>query len=177
MCFSENLRLNRGEKLLFSFRLRCQIIHNEVAQSCLILCDPLDCSLPGSSVRGIFQARILEWVAISFSRGSSWSRDWTQSPTLQADTLPSEPPGKPKFSLKMKKVGRNTRSFWYDLNQIPCDYTVEVTNRFKGLNLIDIVPEELWMEVYNNVQEAVIKTIPKKRNAKRQNGCLRRPCK
>ena len=50
----------------------------KVAQSCLTLCDPMDCSLPGSSVHGIFQARILEWVAISFSRGSSWPRDWTQ---------------------------------------------------------------------------------------------------
>ena len=51
---------------------------NEVAQSCLTLCDPMDCSLPGSSVHGIFQARVLRWVAISFSRGSSWSRGWTQ---------------------------------------------------------------------------------------------------
>ena len=96
---------------------------------------------------------------------------------MQADTLPSEPPGKPKFTLKMKKVGKNTRSFWYDLNQIPCDYTVEVTNRFKGLDLIDGVPEELWREVHDIVQEAVIKTISRKRNAKRQNGCLRRPYK
>ena len=83
-----------------------------------------------------------------------------------------------KFRLKLKKVGKTTRSFndlvIHDLNQIPYHYTVEVRNRFKGLNLIDIVPEELWMEVYNNVQEAVIKTIPKKRNAKRQNACLRR---
>ena len=51
---------------------------NEVAQSCLTLCDPMECSLPGFSIHGIFQARILEWVAISFSRGSSWARDWTQ---------------------------------------------------------------------------------------------------
>ena len=86
---------------------------------------------------------------------------------MQADTLPSEPPGKPKFTLKMKKVGKNTRSFWYDLNQIPCDYTVEVTNRFKGLNLIDRVPEELWMEVHDIVQEAGIKTIPKKKKCKK----------
>ena len=51
---------------------------NKVAQSCLTLCDPMDCSLPGSSIHGIFQARVLEWVAISYSRGSSWPRDWTQ---------------------------------------------------------------------------------------------------
>ena len=63
-----------------------------------------------------------------------------------------------------------------NLNQIPYDYTVEVINRFKGIDLIDRVPEELWTEVYDIVQEAVIKTVPKK-NAKSQNGCLRRPYK
>ena len=63
----------------------------------------------------------------------------------------------------MKKVGRTTRPFRYDLNQIPYYYTVEVTNRFKGLDLMDRVPEELWMEVYDIVQEAVIKTISKKK--------------
>ena len=67
-----------------------------------------------------------------------------------------------KFRLKLKKVGKTTRPFRYDLSQIPYDYTVEVTQRFKGLDLIDIVPEELWMEVCNIVQEAVIKMIPKK---------------
>ena len=56
-----------------------------------------------------------------------------------------------KFKLKLKKVGETTRPFRYDLNQIPYDYTMEVTNRFKGLDLIDRVPEELWMEVYNTV--------------------------
>ena len=81
----------------------------------------MDCSLPGSSVHGIFQARVLEWVAIAFS------------------------------------------TFRYNLNQIPYHYTVEVTNRFKGLDLIDRVPEELWMEVQDIVQEVVIKTIPKKK--------------
>ena len=69
---------------------------SEVAQSCLTFCDPMHWSLPGSSVRGILQARILEWVAISFSRGSSRSRDQTQVSTLQADALTSEPPGKPQ---------------------------------------------------------------------------------
>ena len=67
-----------------------------VAQLCLTLCNPiLHCSLPVSSVPGIFQARILEWVAIPFSRGSSWPRDWTGSPSLQAYSLPSGPPVKP----------------------------------------------------------------------------------
>ena len=77
----------------------------------------------------------------------------------------------------MKKVGKTSRPFRYDLNQIPYDYTVEVRNRFKGLDLIDRVPDELWTEVRDIVEEAVIRTIPKKKNAKRHNGCLRRPYK
>ena len=67
----------------------------------------------------------------------------------------------------MKKGGKTTRPFRYDLNQIPSDYTVEVRNRFKGLDLIDRVPEELWMEVHDIVQEVVIKTIPKKKKCKK----------
>ena len=67
----------------------------------------------------------------------------------------------------MKKVGETSRPFRYGLNQIPYDYTVEVRNRFKGLDLIDEVPEELWMEVPDIVQEAVIKTIPKKKKCKK----------
>ena len=67
----------------------------------------------------------------------------------------------------MKKVGKTTRPFWYDLNQIPYDYPVEVRNRFKGLDLIDRVPEELWTEVCDIVQEAVIKAIPKKKKCKK----------
>ena len=67
----------------------------------------------------------------------------------------------------MKKVGKTTRTFRYDLNQIPYDYTAEVTNRFKGLDLIDRVPEELWTEVHDIVQEAVIKIIPKKQKCKK----------
>ena len=66
----------------------------------------------------------------------------------------------------MKKVGKTSRQFRYDLNQIPYDYTVEVRNRFKGLDLIDRVPEELRTEVRDIVQEAVIKTIPKKKKCK-----------
>ena len=72
-----------------------------------------------------------------------------------------------QFRLKLKKVGKITRPFRYDLNQIPYDYTVEVRNRFKGLDLIDRVPEKLWMEVHDIVQEAVIKTIPKKKKCKK----------
>ena len=67
----------------------------------------------------------------------------------------------------MKKVGKTTRPFRSDLNQIPYDYTVEVRNRFKGLYLIDRVPDELWMEVHDTVQETWIKTIPKKKKCKK----------
>ena len=97
----------------------------------------------------------------------------------------------------MKKVGKTTRPFKYDLNQIPYDYTVEVRNRFKGLDLIDRVPDELWTEVRDTVQETGIKTISmekkcrkakwlseealqtavKRREAKSKNGCLGRPYK
>ena len=72
-----------------------------------------------------------------------------------------------KFRLKVKKVGKTTRTFRYDLNQIPYDYTVEVTNRLKGLEVVDREPEELWTEVCNNVQEAMTKTIPKKKKCKK----------
>ena len=82
-----------------------------------------------------------------------------------------------RFRLKLKKVWETTRPFRYDLNQIPYDYTVEVRNRFKGLDLIDRVPDELWMGVPDIVQEIGIKTIPKKKKCKRQYGCLRRPYK
>ena len=68
-----------------------------------------------------------------------------------------------KFRLKLKKVEKTTIPFRYDLNQIPYDYTVEVTNRFKGLDLIDRVPEELWTEVCDIVQEAEIKSISKQK--------------
>ena len=100
------------------------------------------------------------------SKNKTWSSLWLRSWIPYA-----------KFRLKLKKVGKTTRPFRYDLNQIPYDYPVEVTNRFKGLDLIDRVPEELRTEVCDIVQEVVIKTIPKKKKCKRQNGCLRRPYK
>ena len=67
----------------------------------------------------------------------------------------------------MKKVGKTTKPFRYDLNQIPYDYTVEVRNRFQGLDLIDRVPEELWMEAHDIVEEAFVKTIPKENKFKK----------
>ena len=72
-----------------------------------------------------------------------------------------------KFRLQLKKVGKTTRPFRYDLNKIPYDYTVGKRNRFKGLDLIDRVPDELWTEVRNIVQETEIKTIPKKEKCKK----------
>ena len=103
-------------------------------------------------------------------------------PSLQVDSLPAELPGESiymfmyiyliylliaKFRLKLKKVGKTTRPFRYDLNQILYDYTVEVRNRFKGLDLIDRVPDELWMEVHDIVQETGIKTIPMEKKCKK----------
>ena len=81
-----------------------------------------------------------------------------------------------KFKLKLRKVGKTTRPFRYDLNQIPYDYTVKVTNRLKGLDLVDRVPEE-WMEICNIVQKAMTKAIPKKKKCKKESGCLRKPYK
>ena len=79
----------------------------------------------------------------------------------------------------MKKVGKTTRPFRYDLNQLPYDFIVEVRNIFKGLDLIDREPDELWMEAHDIVQETGSipkkRPSPRKRNAKNQNGCLRRP--
>ena len=72
-----------------------------------------------------------------------------------------------KFRLKLKKVGKTTRPFRYDLNQIPYDYTVEVRNRFKGLDLIDRVTDELWNEIRDTVQETGIKTIPMENKCKK----------
>ena len=79
-----------------------------------------------------------------------------------------------KLRLKLKKVWKTTRPLRYDLNQIPYDYTVKMMNRFKGLDLVDRMPGELWMEVHNIVQEAVPKPSQIKRNVRRQSGYLRR---
>ena len=80
-----------------------------------------------------------------------------------------------KFRLKLKKVGKTTRPFRYDLNQIAYDYTVEVRNRFKGLDLIDRVPDELRMRFVTLSRRQGSRPSPWKRNAKKQNGCLGRP--
>ena len=90
------------------------------------------------------------------SKNKTWSLLWSAHEPFIA-----------KFRLKLKKVGKITRPFRYDLNQIPYDYTVEVRNRFKGLDLIYRVPNELWMEVHNIVQETGIKTIPMEKKCKK----------
>ena len=118
---------------------------------------------------GLLKARTLKWFIIPFSSGTRFVRSSIQS----AKTRPGADCGLDielliaKFRLKLKKVGKTTRPFRYDLNQIRYDYTVEVTNRFKGLDLIDRVPEELWTEVWDIVQEAVIKIISKKKKCKK----------
>ena len=86
----------------------------------------------------------------------------------------------PNSDLNGKKIGKTTKPFRYELNQIPYDYAVKVRNRFKELDVIDRVPEEIWEKVRNIVQEAVIKRSrpsTRKINARRQNCCLRRTCK
>ena len=80
-----------------------------------------------------------------------------------------------KFRLKLKKVGKTTRPFRYDLNKIPYDYTMEVRNRFKGLDLIDKVPNELWTEVHDNEQETGIKTIPREKKCKKAKWLSKEP--
>ena len=130
---------------------------SEVAQLCPTFSDPLDCSLPGSSVHGIFQARVLEWGAIAFSSVSDHE-------LLIA-----------KFRLKLKEVGKTTRPFRCDLNQIPHDYTVEVRNRFKGLDLRERVPTNYGRRFVTLHRRQGSRPSPWKTNAKKQNGCLGRP--
>ena len=114
---------------------------SEVTQSCLTLSDPMDSSPPGSSIHGIFQARVLEWDAIAFSGRSSIESAKTRR---RADYGPDHELLIAKFRLKLKKVGKTVRPFRYDLNEIPYNYTVEVTNRFKGLDLIECLKNYGW---------------------------------
>ena len=125
---------------------------------------PTDCSLPGSFVSGDLQVRILDWVVITFSIKSSIKSAKTRPGAncgLYHEHLIAE------FELKLKKIGKTTRPFRYDPNQIPYEYTMEVMNRFKGSDLVNRMPEELGMEVPNTVQEVVTKTIPKKKKWKK----------
>jgi len=144
-------------------------------QSCPTLCDPIDSSPPGSPIPGILQARILEWVAISFSNAWKWKvkvkslsrvrllmTPWTAA----YRALPSMGFSRQEYwsGLPLPSL---TKPFRYDLHQIPYDYTMGVRNRFKVLDLRDTVHEELWTEVRDIVQEAVIKPNLKKKKCKK----------
>ena len=122
------------------------------------------------------------WAAIYGVSQSQTQLKWLSSSSIQSAKIrPGANCGSDhdllivKFRFKLKKVGKTTRPFRYDLSQISHDYTVEMTNRIKGLDLVDRVPEELWMEVRDIVQEAMIKTIPKKKKCKKAKRLLRRP--
>ena len=122
------------------------------------------CSIQKSDWLYSFQPKMEKLYTVSKNKTRSWLwlRSWAAYCKIQAE---------------LKKVGKTTRPFSYDLNQTPYDYTVEVASRFKGLDLRDRVPEELWMDVHDIIQEEVIKTIPRKKKCRRQHGCLRRPYK
>ena len=115
---------------------------------------------------------ITRWSTLKSDWLYSCSQRWRSS-IQAANTRPGADCGSDhelliaKFTLKLKKVGKTTRPFRYELNQIPYNYTVEVTNRFKGLHLIDRMCEEQWREVCDILQETGIKTIPKKKKGKK----------
>ena len=138
----------------------------------------MDCSSQVSSVHLTSRQEYWGWggvgAAISSSRRSSTQSEKTR-PGADCDSAHQLLTA--KFRVKLKKVGKTTRPVKYGLNQIPYDYTVKVTNRFRGLVLIERVPEELWMEVCNSVQEVVTKTISKKKKWNKAKQFLRRPYK
>ena len=134
---------------------------------------------------------ILAWkVPWTEEPGGLWSigaqrigHDWVTNSIQSAKTRPGADCGSDhellieKFRLKLKKVGKTTRPFRYDLNQISYEYTVEMRNRFKGLDLIDRTPDELWTRFVTLYRRQGSRPSPWKRNAKKQNGCLGRPYK
>ena len=125
-------------------------------------CTMLQTSVHSSSVT-VYQSGQY-WNQIDYILCSQWWRSYIQSAKIrpEADYGSDHEFLITKFRLKLKKVGKTARPFKYDLNQITYDYTEEVTNRFKELDLIDRVPEDLWMEVCNTVQETPTKTISEK---------------
>ena len=169
---------NHSSKASFHGAIKIDQITNEYHFVCICVnCSVVsDCSPLGSSVHGILQAIILEWIAIPFSRGSSWPRDRTQ--VIREAWIPPYLSliYRNMFRLKLKKLGKATRPFKYDLNQTLYDYTVDVRNRFKGLDLIECLKNygPRFMTLYKRQWS---RPSPRKRNAKRQNGCLRRPYK
>ena len=115
-----------------------------------------------------FLKRQVRWSGIPISFRQRWRSSLQSAKTrLGADCGSDHELLTAKFRLKLKKVGKTTGPFRYDINQIPYDYTVKVRNRFKGLDLIDRVPDELWMEVCDIVQETGIETIPMEKKCKK----------
>ena len=157
---------NKSHLIFFFFlTLGCRISCQETGLNCLIWTSP--------------DGR--HWNQIDYIL---WSQRWRSSiqsakTRLGADCGLDHELLIAKFRLKWKKVGKTTRPFRYDLNQIPYDCTVEVRNRFKGLDLTDRAPDELWTEVHNKKLYRRQESRPssRKRNAKKQDGCLRKPYK
>ena len=150
-------------------------VQNEAGQRLIELC-PENALVTANTLFQQHKRRLYTWTSPDGQYPNQteyilYSQRWRSS-IQSAKTRPGADCGSDhellivKFRLKLKKVGKTTRPFRYDLNEIPFDDTVEVTNRFKRLNLIDRVPYELWMKVRDIVQEAVIKTIPKKKMQK-----------
>ena len=118
---------------------------SEVAQSCPTLCDAMDCNQSGSCIHWLFQARVLEWIAISFSRGSSWprKRNEPRSLTLQADALPSEPPGKRiKYMIRLlnqkHKLGWKEQKWKHEFDNIKCLLDFSIICVWKSLSRVQL---------------------------------------
>ena len=145
---------------------------SSVTQSCLTLFDPMNRSTPGLPVHHQFPELTQTHIHRNQTDYILCSQRWRSS-IQSAKTRPEADCGSDhellisKFRPKLKKVGKTTRPFRYDLNQIPYDYTVKVRNRFKGLDLINRVPGELWTEVQDIVQETGIKTIQMEKKCKK----------
>ena len=160
-----------GETSKFGFE-----VQNEAGQRLTEFCQE-DTLVIANTLFQQHKRRLYTWTSPD---GQYWSQidfilcSWRWRSSIQlAKTRPGADCGShhelliTKFRLKLKKAGKITRPSRYDHNQIPYDYTVKVTNRFKGLDVIDRVPEELWTEVHNVLQEVMIKTIPKKKKCKK----------
>jgi len=170
------------------YKFDCMCVCVLVGQSCLTLCDPTDCSPPGFSVHGILQARILDWIAIPFSRGTSQPRNRTlvscmagrfftiwATAMVNNFTLELREKSSTHWISLLKKVGETTRSFRYDLIK-SLTLIQWKRNRLKGLHLIECLMNYGWRFVILYRRQGS-RPPPRKRNAKKQNGCLRRPYK
>ena len=171
------LKLKKVGKTTRPFRY-VMLCYAKSLQSCPTLCDPIDGSPPGSPIPGVFQARTLEWVAISFSNAWKWKmKVKSLSRVRLSDPMDCSLPGSSVHGIFQARVLEwGAIAFSYDLNQIPYDYTVEVRNRFKGLDLIECLMN-YGMRFVTLYRRQGSRPSPWKRNAKKQNGCLGRPYK